>query len=230
MNNKITDPKICFATNLKRYMEIHQVSRRKLSDDINIKYSTICEWLKGTMMPRADKMELVANYFNTTSSRLLEDPNAEVLVYKYPFVTKIPAGYTLEQASDEFFSGWGIVQHIKKIPNYYGLTITHECNPMQPRYVKGDSVSFTITNKVDEYDCDYLIRRKGHDAEIVRIYEDQEPPYIIEDDTPEDDLFYEDNKLKYYVMIPVYNEERNYEPYHTYNWNTDYEIIGKADH
>ena len=37
MNNKNTDPKICFATNLKRYMEIHNVSRKKLSEDINIK-------------------------------------------------------------------------------------------------------------------------------------------------------------------------------------------------
>ena len=41
MNNKTTDPKVCFATNLKRYIEIYKVSRRKLSDDINIKYSTM---------------------------------------------------------------------------------------------------------------------------------------------------------------------------------------------
>ena len=59
-------------------------------------------------------MELVANYFKTTSSKLLEDPNAEILTYKYPFVTKIPAGYTLEQASDEFFAGWGIISMKKK--------------------------------------------------------------------------------------------------------------------
>lgn len=223
MNNKNTDPKICFATNLKKYMELRNVSRKKLSEDINIKYSTICEWLKGTMLPRADKMEIVANYFNTTSSRLLEDPNAEVLVYKYPFVTKIPDGYTLEQASDEFFSGWGVIQHVKQVPNHYGLTITHECNPMQPRYSKGEPVSFKLTSYVSDYDCDYLIRRKGHDAEIVRIYEDQEPPFIVED--------YENDyrEIIYYVMIPVYNEENNYEPYHTFNLSADYEIIGKAE-
>lgn len=223
MNSKNTDPKICFATNLKKIMETKKISRKKLSDDLNIKYSTLCEWLKGTMMPRADKMELVASYFNTTSSRLLEDPNTEILVYKYPFVTRIPADYTLEQASEEFFAGWGVIQHIKNIPNYYGLTITHECNPMQPRYARGESISFKLTNEVTDYDCDYLIRRNGHDAEIVRIFEDQEPPFIVGDDGDDD------RELIYYVMIPVYNEEKNYEPYHTFNLSTDYEIIGKAE-
>lgn len=145
------------------------------------------------------------------------------MVYKYPFVTKIPDGYTLEQASDEFFSGWGVIQHVKQVPNHYGLTITHECNPMQPRYAKGEPVSFKLTSYVSDYDCDYLIRRKGHDAEIVRIYEDQEPPFIVEDDENDD------REIIYYVMIPVYNEENNYEPYHTFNLSADYEIIGKAE-
>ena len=30
-------------------------------------------------------------------------------------------------------------------------------------------------------------------------------------------------------MIPVYNEEKNYEPFHTFNLSAEYEIIGKAD-
>lgn len=223
MNNKSTDPKVCFATNLKKYMEIYKVNRKKLSEDINIKYSTICEWLKGTMLPRADKMEIVANYFNTTSSKLLEDPNEKILVYKYPFVTKIPADYTLEQASQEFFSGWGIIQNVKEIPNCYGLIIGHECNPMQPRYSIGEPVSFKLTDKVDEYDCDYLIRRDGRSAEIMRIYEDQNPPSIWVDDEDFKD------QLVYYVMIPVYNDEKDYEPFHTSSMDADYKIIGKAN-
>ena len=93
-----------------------------------------------------------------------------------------------------------IIQHIKNIPNYYGLTIAHECNPMQPRYARGEAISFKLTNEVTDYDCDYLIKRKAHDAEIVRIFEYQEPPFIVEHDK------YDDRELIYYVMIPVYNE------------------------
>ena len=57
----------------------------------------------------------------------------------------------------------------------------------------------------------------------IRVYEDQNPSQIYvdeEDDGPE---------LIYYVMIPVYNEEKNYEPYHTDSWNAEYEVIGKVD-
>lgn len=210
MNNKNTDPKICFATNLKKFMELNKVSRNKLSADLDIKYSTICEWLKGTMLPRADKMEIVANYFNTTSSKLLEDPNAEVLVYKYPFVKRIPSGYTLEQASSEFFSGWGMISHMKDIKDHYGIVLQKECNPTQPHYANGEPVSFVLTNRITEFDKDYLIRRNGHDAEIVRIYRDPK-----------------ENKFIKYIMVPVYNEEENYSSTYEYNEDElDCEIIG----
>ncbi len=226
MDNRKTDPKQCFAHNLKYFMDLKGINRNKLSEDLGIKYSTICEWLKGSMLPRADKMEIVANYFNVTSSRLLEDPNEEILIYKYPFVSRIPDGYSLAQATDEFFVGWGIIQHKKNVEPHFGLQIIHECNPMQPRYVKGESVSFKLTNSVSDYDHDYLIKRKGHDAEIVRIYEDQNPPYILDND---EENFDDYNEIKYYVMIPVYNVEKVYEPYHTFNLDADYEIIGKVD-
>lgn len=91
------------------------------------------------------------------------------------------------------------------------------------RYAKGEPVSFKLTSFVSDYDCDYLIRRKGYDAEIVRIYEDQEPSFIVEDDENDE------REIIYYVMIPVYNEENNYEPYHTFRLSADYEIIGKAE-
>lgn len=113
MTNKTTDSKKCFSENLKTIMKNKNISRNQLSSDLGIKYSTICEWIKGTMLPRADKMEAVANYLNTTSSKLLEDPFAEALIIKYPFVNGLPYGYTLEQASEEFFNGWGMIQHAK---------------------------------------------------------------------------------------------------------------------
>ena len=212
MNNKSTDPKSCFAKNLKDYMDRNSVSRKKLSDDLNIKYSTICEWLKGTMLPRADKLELVANYFKTTSSKLLEDPNAEILTYKYPFVTKIPAGYTLEQASDEFFAGWGIISMKRNIEPHFGLQTTHESNPSQPHYASGEPVSFTITDKITEYGRDYVIRRDGHDAEIVIIYQDPDETRYLR-----------------YIMVPVYNEEKDYNPFYFNDDESGYEILGIVD-
>ena len=212
MNNKSTDPKSCFAKNLKDYMDRNSVSRKKLSDDLNIKYSTICEWLKGTMLPRADKLELVADYFKTTSSKLLEDPNVEILTYKYPYVTKIPAGYSLERASDEFFAGWGIISMKRNVEPHFGIQTTHECNPSQPHYANGEPISFTITDKIFDFGRDYVIRRDGHDAEIVTIYQD---PNVI-------------SHIRF-VMVPVYNEEKNYTPFYFNDDESGYEILGIVD-
>lgn len=214
MDNKInTDPKICFATNLKKYMKNNNISRKQLSDDLEIKYSTLCEWLKGTMLPRSDKMDKIAKYFKVTSSDLLEDPNVQTVSYQYPFVSKIPAGYTLEQASKEFFQGWGQVINSKNPVNQFGLICNGECNPMQPHFAKGEPVSFIITNKIDDYDEDYVIRRDGHDAEIVRIFRDQS-----------------EIKYKRYIMVPVYNDEGNYQyPYEYDEDELGYEILGKVE-
>lgn len=213
MSNKKTEPKKCFAHNLKKFMERNNINRKKLSEDLNIKYSTICEWLKGTILPRADKMEMVAEYFNTTSSKLLEDPFEEILVYKYPFVTKIPSGYTLTQASDEFFSGWGVIQTKKIVGEHIGIQTNHECNPSQPFYAVGQPVSFILTDKINELNKNYLIRRNNHDAEIVRIYVDPN----------------EQQHTKY-IMVPVYNEECEYQYNYEYDENElGYEIIGIED-
>lgn len=215
MNKEIhaTDPKICFSMNLKKFMEYKNISRKKLSEDLNIKYSTICEWIKGTMLPRADKMNIVAKYFGITSSDLLEDPNKKTISYQYPFVTKIPQGYTLEQASKEFFSGWGVIMSTKDVQNHFGIICENECNPMQPHFAINEPVSFAVTNVIDTYDEDYVIRREGHDAEIVRIFRDQN-----------------EQKFKRYIMVPVYNNKQKYDI--TYEYDEDelgYEVLGKVE-
>lgn len=211
MSNKTTDPKKCFSENLKTIMKNKNISRNQLSSDLGIKYSTICEWIKGTMLPRADKMEAVANYLNTTSARLLEDPFAEALVIKYPFVNRLPYGYTLEQASEEFFNGWGMVQHAKMNVERFGIVLQNDCNPVQPHYPSGYPVSFIISNKISGIDKDYLIRRDNHDAEIVRVYNDP-------------------NNNNKYIFVPVYNIEKDYSS--TYEYSTDsadIEIIGISE-
>jgi len=212
MDNKSLDPKKCFSINLNKLMEQRNVSRNKLSEELNIKYSTLCEWMKGTMMPRADKLELVANYFNVPSSRLLEDPNSKVLSVRYPFVTKIPNGYTLEQAANEFFAGWGIIQFMDNAPEHIGIKTTHPCNPTQPRYATGEPVSFMITDKITEFDKDYLIQRDGHDAEIVRIYKKPNSEELE------------------YIMVPIYNDEQVYSVTYEYDeLEASYKIIGIVD-
>lgn len=51
------------AKNIQRYMDKYGVDRRKLSNDLDIRYTTLTDWLKAKTYPRIDKIELLANYF-----------------------------------------------------------------------------------------------------------------------------------------------------------------------
>ena len=61
-----------FSSNLIYYMDKYQVSRNKLSEDLNIKYSTLCEWISAKKYPRIDNIEKIANYFGIPKSALIE--------------------------------------------------------------------------------------------------------------------------------------------------------------
>lgn len=68
MNNKEI-----FSSNLRRYMKLNQVARKKLSEDLGVSYYTITDWVNGKKYPRMDKVELLAAYFGILISDLVED-------------------------------------------------------------------------------------------------------------------------------------------------------------
>lgn len=84
------------AKNISRFMKENNVDRKKLSDDLKVKYTTLSDWINAKTYPRIDKIELLADYFNITKADLVEDNEKQVLdtlpVKKIPVVSKISAG------------------------------------------------------------------------------------------------------------------------------------------
>ena len=74
---KVENKKI-FANNLSFYMEKKGVDRNRLCADLDLKYTTVRDWLKGITYPRIGKIELLANYFNINKSDLIENKIATV--------------------------------------------------------------------------------------------------------------------------------------------------------
>lgn len=66
------------AKNIKYYMDKFGVDRKKLSTDLDIKYTTLTDWLKAKTYPRIDKIELLANYFNISKSDLVEEASSDI--------------------------------------------------------------------------------------------------------------------------------------------------------
>ena len=52
------DNKAIFASNLQKYMDLHQKTRRDLSEALDISYYTVTDWVKGKKLARMDKIEM----------------------------------------------------------------------------------------------------------------------------------------------------------------------------
>ena len=61
------------SRNLSRIMQERGISRRRLSNDLNIKYTTICDWVKGHSVPRVKSLSLLAGYFGISESDFFID-------------------------------------------------------------------------------------------------------------------------------------------------------------
>lgn len=57
------DIRAIIAENIVRNMEAQNISRQKLCKDLDIKYTTLCDWVKGTSSPKPEWLEKLAGYF-----------------------------------------------------------------------------------------------------------------------------------------------------------------------
>lgn len=69
-NNSIRE---IFPVKLKYYMNINGKKRNDLVHDLGFKYTTVRDWEKGLTIPRMDKVQMLAEYFNCKNSDLLEN-------------------------------------------------------------------------------------------------------------------------------------------------------------
>lgn len=61
------------ARNIKRYMEAKGVTNQQLCEDLDFKYTTFLDWIKGVTYPRIGKIEAMADYFGILKSDLIEE-------------------------------------------------------------------------------------------------------------------------------------------------------------
>lgn len=62
-----------FAENLQYYMKERGVTRKDISEALDISYFTVTSWVNGKKYPRMDKVERLADYFGILKSDLIEE-------------------------------------------------------------------------------------------------------------------------------------------------------------
>lgn len=68
-----------FAKNLRRYMEMKEISQKELAVIVGVSAPTINEWIKAKKYPRIDKIEILSDYFGCLKSDLIEEKTEEQL-------------------------------------------------------------------------------------------------------------------------------------------------------
>lgn len=74
---KADENKQIMARNIQRYMDQRGITRQQLCDALDIKYTTLRDWLKAITYPRIGKVEAMANYFGCEKSDLIEEKMTE---------------------------------------------------------------------------------------------------------------------------------------------------------
>lgn len=76
-----TNAKKIFASNLKEYLKIKNITQQNIVDFLGISKTTVSEWLNAKKYPRIDKIEILANYLNVSISDLMDEHKAHTELY-----------------------------------------------------------------------------------------------------------------------------------------------------
>lgn len=63
VNHMRVNPKEQIAKNIKLLMDIYDKSRKEVCEDLDIRYTTFCDWYNGKVYPKLDNLESMAYYF-----------------------------------------------------------------------------------------------------------------------------------------------------------------------
>lgn len=64
MENLEQNIRLVIANNIKFYIDREKKTRKEVCKDLNIKYTTFCDWINAKTMPSYNSLELLGRYFN----------------------------------------------------------------------------------------------------------------------------------------------------------------------
>lgn len=135
MNNNIEET---FRINLKKYLQQKNKKQSDLAKYLNVTPATISYYIKGTYVPRMDKVDKIAEFFNIERSDLIghneqvdEPPKPKMI--KIPVLGKVTADSTIDTI-ENIIDYEEITESLARTGEFFGLKI------------KGDSMYPEIKN------------------------------------------------------------------------------------
>lgn len=188
------------AKNISRLMKENNIDRKKLSDGLKVKYTTLSDWINAKTYPRIDKIELLADYFNVTKADLVEDKERQVLetlpVKKIPVVSKISAGlpiYSEENLIDYIYFA---TKNLNSDKEEFGLRVSGDS--MDKIFQENDVVVVEKDSIVENGQLG-VVMVNGYNATVKRVrYNKNQIILIPESNNPEHlpQVYGEDDEVK----------------------------------
>lgn len=152
-----SDINLRIANNLKKYMDMKNITQDELADYMGVSQVTVSNWCNGVKLPRMNKIDKICNFFNINRSDLMDavDDYSDVKnlihpsAYRIPIVGKICAGdgcFVIEEKMGYF-------------------AIDHTIKADFALVVKGNSMI-----DIDINDGDIVLIKKVYDYYDGRIY------------------------------------------------------------
>lgn len=158
-----------FSKNLKYYMALHNKEQIDLINDLGFNKSAVSTWCNGTRLPRMDKVEKLAQYFNINRSDLIEEKNHELNIQvtgvKINVLGRVAAGIPIT-AVEEIIDTEEITEALARTGTFFGLQI--QGDSMEPKFSNGDVV--IVRQQEDAESGDIVIATvNGCDATCKRL-------------------------------------------------------------
>ena len=66
------DQRVIFSKNLRNLLHLRRLSQKEVADAIGVIPQTFNRWVQGLSLPRMDKVQKLADYFNVRKSTLID--------------------------------------------------------------------------------------------------------------------------------------------------------------
>lgn len=164
------EQKRIFAKNLRHYVEASGKQQKEIAEALNVNQKTFNGWCVGLSMPKAGKIQTMADYFKIGKSDLLDDKS--YLTGKemkkgvvINVLGRVAAGIPIE-AVEDIIDTEEITEELAKTGEFFGLQIHGKS--MEPRMQEGDVVIVRRQDYAESGDT-VIVLVNGTDATCKRL-------------------------------------------------------------
>lgn len=173
------EQKRIFSKNLKRLLDMNDLTQKEVADSIHVSAQTFNTWVKGIAIPRMGKIQLLADYFGIDKSDLLDDKpvgSTSSQAVRINVYGSIPAGIPMEAIED--IADWEDIPQAWTAggKEYFGLKVKGDS--MKPKFEDGDTI---ILRKTDQCESGQIcaVYVNGYNATLKKVIITEQPSQII---------------------------------------------------